>query len=229
MRRHERRTSAARCFAARCRAAGQFPSAMVLLAMLLTTGGCRQLIYRLSSEPSRQFVPNPLELPPVPDDFLWLQIVDTLDDYFRIARQQPVVNRQGLSLEGKIETSYKIAGSVLEPWRKDTTSGFERLQGTLQSIRRRAIVTVRPLGTGYSVEVIAQKELEDTDRTQYATETTAGTRHDGSRVSRQDAFDDSPQTLGWIPLGRDTDLENRILNDLFGRVTQPDSQRLLSH
>lgn len=211
------------------RRAAWLPCLAILLSLLWTAGGCRQLIYRLSSEPSRQFVPNPLDLPPVPDDFLWLQVVDTLDDYFRIARQQPVVNRQGLVLEGKIETSYKIAGSVLEPWRKDTTSGFERLQGTLQSIRRRAIVTVRPLGSGYSVEVIVQKDLEDTDRTQYATETTAGKRHDGSRVSRQDAFDDSPQTLGWIPLGRDTDLENRILNDLFGRITEPDSQRLLSH
>jgi len=195
-----------------------------ILIVLLSTSGCRQLVYRLTSDVPPQFVPNPLELPPVADDFLWLQVVDTLDDYFRIARQQPVVNRADYVLEGKLETSYKIAGSILEPWRKDTTTGFERLQGTLQSIRRRAIVTVRPIATGYSVEVIVQKDLEDTDRTQYATESTAGLRHDGSRLSRQDSFDDSPQTLGWIPLGRDATLENAILNDLFGRVTQPDGK-----
>ncbi|WP_146580883.1 hypothetical protein [Neorhodopirellula pilleata] len=197
---------------------------LATLFILGTASGCRQLVYRLTSDVPPQFVPNPLELPPVADDFLWLQVVDTLDDYFRIARQQPVVNRADYVLEGKLETSYKIAGSVLEPWRKDTTTGFERLQGTLQSIRRRAIVTVRPNATGYSVEVIVQKDLEDTDRTQYATESTAGLRHDGSRLSRQDPFDDSPQTLGWIPLGRDATLENAILNDLFGRVTQPDGK-----
>lgn len=196
-----------------------------LALLFITATGCRQLVYRLTSDVPPQYVPNPLELPPAADDFLWLQVVDTVDDYFRIARQQPVVNRGGLVLEGKIETSYKVGGSIFEPWRKDSTTGYERLQGTLQSIRRRAIVTVRPLGPGYTVEVIVQKDLEDTDRTQYATESTAGVRHDGSRLSRKDEFNDSPQTLGWIPQGRDTTLENAILNDLFGRVTQPDGGR----
>ncbi|SMP72607.1 hypothetical protein SAMN06265222_115113 [Neorhodopirellula lusitana] len=207
---------------------------LLALSLLFTAVGCRQFMYRLTSDVPVQFVPNPLDLPPVADDFLWLQVVDTVDDYFRIARQQPVVNRQDYILEGKIETSYKVAGSIFEPWRKDSTTGFERLQGTLQSMRRRAIVTVRPAGShtggsGYEVEVIVQKELEDTDRTQYATESTAGIRHDGSRLSRADGFDDSPQTLGWIPLGRDTALEQAILNDLFGRVTKKDHKRLLSH
>ena len=205
-----------------------------VVAFAASSSGCRLLTYRLTSDVPDQYVPNPLELPPVADDFLWLQVVDTLDDYFRIARQQPVVNRQDFVLEGKIETSYKVAGSIFEPWRKDSTTGFERLQGTLQSLRRRAMVTVRPIGdryggAGYEVEVIVQKDLEDTDRTQYATESTAGIRHDGSRLSRSDSFDDSPQTLGWIPLGRDTTLEQAILKDLFGRVTQPDGQRLLVH
>jgi len=197
---------------------------------LVCLAGCGQLMYRLATPAPERYVPNPLELPAVPDDFLWLQVVDTVDDYFRIARQQPVLNRPGLTLEGRLETSYKVGGSVLEPWRKDSTPGFERLQSTLQSIRRRALVTVRPSPSGYQVEIVVQKDLEDTDRTQYATETTAGTRHDGSRVSRGDDFDDSPQTLGWIPLGRDTSLEQVILADLFGRVTQPDEQgKLLDH
>lgn len=200
---------------------------VLFAACLLGAAGCGQLMYRLTTPAPDQYVPNPLELPPVPDDFLWLQVVDVLDDYFRIARQQPVLNRPGLTLEGRLETAYKVGGSVLEPWRKDSTPGFERLQSTLQSIRRRALVTVRPSPGGYQVEIVVQKDLEDTDRTQYATETTAGVRHDGSRVSRDDEFDDSPQTLGWIPLGRDTSLEQVILADLFGRVAQPDDQSRL--
>lgn len=195
-----------------------------LLAATVLSPGCGTLAYRLTSDVPEQYVPNPLELPTVADDFLWLQIVDTVDDYFRIARQQPVVNNHGLVLEGKIETSYKVAGSIFQPWQKDNTNGFERLQSTLQTIRRRAIVTVRPNPSGYSVEVIVQKDLEDTDRTQHATESVIGAENGQSRTHRADEFGESPQTIGWIPLGRDTSLEQAILKDIFGRVTQPDGK-----
>ncbi len=133
-------------------------------------------------------------------------------------------NSDGIVLDGRIETSYKIGASLMEPWRKDSTAGFEKLQSTLQSIRRRAIVTVRPQGAAYTLEVIVQKDLEDTDRSQYATESSSARRHDGTIVRRNDGFGDSPQTLGWIPLGRDTSLEQVILNDIFSRITQPDKK-----
>lgn len=190
----------------------------------VSIGGCGQLTYRLKKSRPTTFVPNPLELPPSPDDFVWSQVVDTLDDYFRIAREQPVQNSDGIVLDGRIETSYKIGASLMEPWRKDSTAGFEKLQSTLQSIRRRAIVTVRPQGAAYTLEVIVQKDLEDTDRSQYATESSSARRHDGTIVRRNDGFGDSPQTLGWIPLGRDTSLEQVILNDIFSRITQPDKK-----
>lgn len=181
--------------------------------------GCGQLKYRFKNDVPETFVPNPLELPPAPDAFVWSQTIDAVDDYFRIYREQPVQNSDGIILDGRVETSYRIGASLLEPWRKDSTSGFERLQSTLQSIRRRAIVTVRPRGAAYTVEVIVQKDLEDTDRSQYSTETTAAVRHDGTLVRQGENFDDSPQTLGWIPLGRDASLEQVILRDIFGRVT----------
>ncbi|KAA1257899.1 hypothetical protein LF1_03890 [Rubripirellula obstinata] len=199
--------------------------------------GCKQLIYRINNDVPETFVPNPLELPPAEDDFVWMQVIDTVDDYFRIVREQPVQNSGDMILDGYLETSYRMGASIMEPWRKDSTSGFERLQSTLQSIRRRATVTVRPqpamdglIGggtTGYVIEVVVQKDLEDTDRTQYATETTGSLRHDGTVVRQEDALDGSPQTLGWIPLGRDTSLEQAILRDIFERITKPDSKRLL--
>lgn len=195
-----------------------------LLAAAVLPCGCGTLAYRLTSNVPQTYVPNPLDLPLVADDFLWLQVVDTIDDYFRIARQQPVVNNHGLVLEGKIETSYKVAGSIFQPWQKDNVTSFERLQSTLQTIRRRAIVTVRPSSSGYSVEVIVQKDLEDTDRTQHATESVIGAEDGQSRSLRADTFGLSPQTIGWIPLGRDTSLEQAILKDIFGRVTQPDGK-----
>ena len=193
------------------------------IAIALTSfGGCRQFVYRLDNSPPETFVPNPLELPPAEDEFVWLQVVDAVDDYFRVTREQPVQNSDGLVLDGRLETAYRPGASLMEPWRKDSTQGFERLQSTLQSIRRRATVTVRPRGAAYTVEVIVQKDLEDTDRSQFATESTSARRHDGTVLRRDDGFDDSPQTLGWIPLGRDTSLEQRILRDIFDRVTKPD-------
>ena len=187
--------------------------------------GCGQLAYRLDRRAPEQFIPNPLELPPMQDQFVWSQVIDTVDDYFRISREQPVQNSNEFLLDGRVETSYRIGASLMEPWRKDSTAGFEAMQSTLQSIRRKATVTVRPRGAGYTVEVIVQKDLEDTDRTQYATETTATRRHDGTVVRQVDAAVDAPQTLGWISLGRDTSLEQRILRDIFQRVTEKDARR----
>ena len=199
------------------------------LLLLVACAGCGKLLYRINNDVPATFVPNPLELPPVDDDFVWSQVIDAIDDYFRVAREQPVQNSDGIVLDGRVETTYRIGASIFEPWRKDSTAGFERLQSTLQSIRRRAIVTVRPQGDSYVIEVVVQKDLEDTDRTQYATESTAAVRHDGSLVRSEDRYDDSPQTLGWIPLGRDTSLEQVILRDIFGRITRADRTGIFHH
>ena len=106
--------------------------------LLIANAGCGSLLARFSDQSPPVFVPNPLDLPDAKADFVWSQVVDTVDDYFRVAREQPVQKANGVVLDGRLETSYQIGASILEPWRKDTTSGFERLQSTLQSIRRRA-------------------------------------------------------------------------------------------
>lgn len=193
-----------------------------LVMLVAASAGCGQLTYRLTNPAPQTFMPNPLELPPAEDEFVWMQVVDVVDDYFRIAREQPMRNSDGLVLDGYLETVYRPGSSLFEPWRKDSTHGFQRLQSTLQSIRRRAIVTVRPDQAGYTIEVVVQKDLEDTDRSQYATESTAATRHDGTMLRHGNPHSNSPRTLGWIPLGRDTSLEQVILRDIFGRITEAD-------
>jgi hypothetical protein len=203
--------------------------ALVLVILIPTFVGCGLFSYRLAGKQPEVFIPNPVQLPPASDKFVWQQVVDAVDDYFRIAREQPVQNSGPMVMEGRIETGYLIGATMMEPWRRDSTAGFERLQSTLQSIRRKATVIVRPRGAAYSIEVIVQKELEDTDRTQYATESTATRRHDGTLLRKSDDYDDSPQTLGWIPLGRDSSLEQAMMRDIFGRITQPDSPGLFKH
>ncbi len=200
--------------------------AICLLAM---PAGCRSLLYRFTTHVPESFVSNPVSLPPAEDNFVWLQVVDVVDDFFHIRNEQPVQNRGDIVLDGRLETSYRAGATLSEPWAKDSTSGFERLQSTFQSIRRRAIVTVRPEGAGYELEVIVQKELEETDRSQYATEGAASPRREVTIVRTDDSVDDTPRTLGWIPLGRDESLEQVILQDILGRVTKPDGKGLLHH
>jgi hypothetical protein len=124
--------------------------------------------------------------------------------------------------------SKRLIGLARRSWNHGvkTVPGFERLQSTFQSIRRRAIVMVRPRGAGYTIEVVVQKDLEDAVGGQHTAESASVMRHDGTIVRKDDNFDDSAQTLGWIPLGRDTSLEQVILRDIFGRITQADRNRL---
>ncbi len=204
--------------------------AWMVCALIATISiGCGQIRYRLTGSQPQTTLPNPVQLPPANDQFIWQQTIDSVDDYFRIAREQPVQNSGGMVMDGRIETAYLVGATVMEPWRRDSTAGFERLQSTLQSIRRRATVIVRPNGAAYSLEVIVQKELEDTDRTEYATESNAQRRHDGTLLRKSDDYDDSPQTLGWIPLGRDSSLEQAIMRDIYGRITQRDKPRHSKH
>jgi hypothetical protein len=216
-----------------CRPAGGRMLCLLLLicVVLVSIGsvGCRQFRYRFRNTPPEQFVPNPLDLPAAPDAFVWSQVIDAVDDYFRITRETPVQNADGFILDGRVETAYSIGASCFEPWQKDSTPGFERWQGTLQSIRRRAIVTVRPRGPGYTVEVVVQKDLEDVGRSVTATQSSVGIRHDASIERRGRLVEGTPETLGWIPLGRDSTLEQVILSDIFGRITQEDAEGLLHH
>ena len=202
------------------------------LALTIVIGmpcGCSSLLYRFKTETPANYVANPVMLPPTEDNFVWLQVVDVVDDYFHIRSEQPVQNRGDIILDGRLETSYRVGASLSEPWRKDSTSGFERLQSTFQSIRRKAIVVVRPDGAAYELEVVVHKELEDTDRSQYATEGASAIKRENTIVRTDDGVDDTPRTLGWIPLGRDASLEQVILQDILGRITKPDSKRLLHH
>jgi hypothetical protein len=163
-------------------------------------------------------IENPMFVPALDGEFLWNQTVDAVDDYFRIEREERIRLIGGVLTEGRIDT-FPITGStLLEPWRRDSTPGYEKLHATLQSIRRRAQVRVIPTEGGYLLEVAVQKELEDLDKPEHATAGGATLRHDGTLVRQEGASGRYSSTLGWIPLGRDLTLEQRILADLRARL-----------
>jgi|LakMenE18May11ns_1017448.scaffolds.fasta_scaffold9821948_2 hypothetical protein len=175
--------------------------------------------------------PNPILVPDQDPAFLWNQIVDTVDDYFRIEKEQPVQRYGSEWLEGRLQTYPEVGATCLEPWRSDAANSFERLLGTLQSVRRTCVVRAVPGQGGYQIEVLVSKQLEDVDRSQFSGEGAATQRHDGTVVRTNSDLRSLPITLGWIDMGRDFALEQKILTEIAGRVTNvtPPRQKLLAH
>jgi hypothetical protein len=162
---------------------------------------------------------NPVTVSVNDSEFLWNQIVDTVEDYFKIKSEQRASRDPSGWLEGRMETYPEIGATFLEPWRKDAAFGFQRMQSTFQTIRRTCFVRVIPVEQGFSVAVEVIKELEDVDRSQYSSEGSAIARHDGTVVRATPGLSGQPITLGWIRQENDTELEQRILREIVGRTT----------
>ncbi len=172
--------------------------------------------------PPNQMLPNPLHVTANDQEFFWNQLVDTVDDYFRIVSERRAEFSAGLPTEGLIETDYLPGATVLEPWRWDSASDYELAFATLQSIRRRARVQVVPTGAGYGVNVEVFQELEDVDRPAQGVPGSWTPRYDGAFVrNRGQRITEGPlsaRSLGWIPVGRNVALEQEILRQLHGRL-----------
>lgn len=183
-----------------------------LLACLTGLGlvaviGCAMLPRQMASSNAPVFVrANDGEL-------VWERTVDVVHTYlFEIERE----NR----LDGVIETRYKTGASALEPWHPDSVGAANRLESTLQSIRRKAFVSVTPVNGGYLVSVEAIKELEDVPRA--ANSAGAATFLDNNPLQRDlNVVVGQATPSGWIPRGRDTDLERAMLGSIAEAFNRP--------
>ncbi|MDA7977638.1 MAG: hypothetical protein MPJ50_02575 [Pirellulales bacterium] len=148
-------------------------------------------------------------------------LVDVVDDYFNIRREERVRLAGDVLTEGRIETEPVIGSSVFEPWRGDSVSSRSRWESTLQTIRRRGIIRVIPVEVGLQVEVMVLKELEDV-RKPLSAKASAATfpRYDTSLQRFQQTIGEFPIDAGWIPQGRDFELEQRIIGQLLQTLTQ---------
>ncbi|GAG07143.1 unnamed protein product, partial [marine sediment metagenome] len=102
--------------------------------------------------------------------------------------------------------------------RGDSANSFERLHSTLQSIRRHAHLRVIPTEGGYLVDVQVIKELEDVERPEQATASAASLSYSGAVNEQTVRLANEPLELGWIPLGRDTALEQVIISRLYQQL-----------
>lgn len=200
-------------------------SSYLVLAVALLAAGCGHYAWFSQHGPAPMVVSpaipmleNPLPVAIADSEFVWNQVVDTVDDYFKIEREERVRAIGGALTAGRIDTYPLVGATLLEPWRRDSTPGFEKLHSTLQSVRRQATVHVIPVEKGFSVEVIVLKELEDVIRPENASVGATASRHDESPTRNQATLGQGPGVLGWIGLGRDTSLEQEILAQLQGRV-----------
>ncbi|HUT93678.1 MAG TPA: hypothetical protein VMY37_29715 [Thermoguttaceae bacterium] len=169
-------------------------------------------------ETTNVFQNNPVLLPVRDHELAWETVVDVVDDYFRIEQEEPVRLVGNVVTEGRLDTFPAVGSTMFEPWRRDSANPYEKLESTLQSIRRHATVRVSPAQGGYLVDVAVFKELEDVVQPMHATAGAATFRNDSSLTRVVSAVGEQEIHEDWIPMGRDTALEQRIIQQLMARA-----------
>lgn len=154
-------------------------------------------------------VSNPLLVASQNEELVWERAIDVLHDFqFEIGRE----NRLGRV----IETVPKVGAGLLEPWHHDSVGFGNRLESSLQSIRRIAIISLQPddQGQGYLVSVTVLKEIEDLVGVA-GNSAGAATFSESTPLIRDLGPVVGQSTIStWLPMGRDPLLEEAILTRL---------------
>ncbi|MBX9790131.1 MAG: hypothetical protein K2Y37_14535 [Pirellulales bacterium] len=161
--------------------------------------------------------PGQVFVPCQDSEFVYKQVADVVDDYFRIQEEEHVRVIGDTAIEGRIDTYPVVGATLLEPWRRDT-AGYERLESTFQTTRRFARVRIIPSPGGHLVEFAVYKELEDLLKPERATAGAATFRNDSSVARYNEPVLDQAVTAGWIGQGRDADLESRMVANLARKM-----------
>ena len=164
--------------------------------------------------------PNPVLAPITDPQCVWEVVADVVDDYFKIQREEPVHQIGGTLTEGRIDTFPEVSPTVFEPWRRDTAGHYERVENTLQTMRRRAVVRVLPAEGGHWVDVAVFRELEDLPRPEHASTGSATFRYDNSLTRVVNPSIGEQIAQGWIPQGRDPVLEQQIIGHIITRCNE---------
>ncbi|GAB5441683.1 MAG: hypothetical protein Fues2KO_20320 [Fuerstiella sp.] len=157
--------------------------------------------------------PNAIEISADRFDMMWERAVAVLNDYhFEIARESRI--------EGVIETWPRAGSNLFEPWHQDSVGYTNRLESTLQSIRRKVTVTFRNTAPGSMTMIVhVDKEIEDVPGLAAGYEGGA-TFSEAAPLER-----DLDQVVGqtgasrWLPRGNDRLLEVELLKQIrFARL-----------
>jgi hypothetical protein len=148
---------------------------------------------------------NPVIIPSADFETVWKAAVIAVDEYFEISTEDRA--------QRKIVTNPKVGATLLEPWEGDSVGFHERLESTLQTIRRFATVTVEPAptGDGWAVRVEVRKELEDLVQPDRQAIGRAVFNNQFPLNRSREVVGPVQVPLYWIPRGRDPKLEQIIL------------------
>jgi len=145
---------------------------------------------------------------------MWERSVAVLNNYhFMVARES--------KLEGIIETHYRAGSNMFEPWHPDSLGADNRLESSLQSIRRRAVIQFQNTSTdAVAISVRVEKEIEDVPGL-------AANYEGGASFPESDPLDrDLNQVLGqstpsrWVSRGNDPALEAELIREIRQAVLQ---------
>jgi hypothetical protein len=183
-------------------------------AMLLLLSGCASGPFLdnpalVMPTPPVTPVENPVFVPLGPPSYgqVFERAIDIIADYFEIAEY----NRY----EGWIGTFPRIAPGLEQPWKPGSPDFGQRLYATLQTVRHRATLSIQPAENGgFFIQVTVYKELEDLFRPIRATVGAAIFRSEPTVERETEVIDAAVFEANWIPIGRDTKLEQVILQRL---------------
>ena len=169
---------------------------------------CAMICGCLSSPPKATGAGSAFQMSSDSRDAMWEHAVVVLHrNHFQVARES--------KLEGVIESNYRGGSNVLEPWHHDSVGLKNRLESTLQSIRRRVFVNIQADGSGMmTVNVRVDKEIEDLPG--------LAANYEGGATFQesQPLTRDLDQVVGqsgpsrWLSIGRDPLLERQLLGQI---------------
>ncbi|MCR9197998.1 MAG: hypothetical protein NXI04_05110 [Planctomycetaceae bacterium] len=156
----------------------------------------------------RTAAPPAVQIPAAQRDQMWERAIAVLHEmHFLVARES--------KLEGVIETEFRAGSSLLEPWNRDSVGYANRLESTLQSIRRRVTISFQETSPDYIMILVSvDKQIEDVPGL-------AANYEGGATFSESQPLQrDLDQVIGqagpsrWLPRGSDPLLEAEIMRRL---------------
>ncbi len=185
----------------------------ILASLMAVQSGCSSLPLTWSAPTfaslfeERKPLANPMKVPSVDFETVWNKSVAVVGKYFPIASE----NR----LAGTIRTDSQMTGTLVEPWSADSATLRDRLEATLQTYRKFALVQIEPASTGgFLVRVEVMKELEDVAKPVSQPAGRAVFYNDFPVNRTREIVGPVPAPIGWIPQGRDANMEQLILSGI---------------
>jgi hypothetical protein len=121
--------------------------------------------------------------------------------------------------DGYIETHPAVAPGLGQPWKGGSPDFYQRLLASFQSIRQTAFIRIKPvieggMLSGYLISVEVYKELEDVPAPIRQTAGAAIFQSNPTVERQAEVIEAGVFAPTWIPIGRDTKLEQVILERL---------------